>query len=270
MRVLGLDTATRATTVALLDTERSDDPVEARDDPPPRSRPRHAGKLLLSIDEVLGRAGLSYEDLDRVVVGTGPGTFTGLRIGIATARGLAHGLGIPLAGVSTLVALATGATQVRLSRGSGELVVHAQSEHFPSILAVLDARRGEAFAAAWSVESLAPGPAPLPAQGERAQEHHLHRPPLLVPQAITPDALADKLGDLPAGVLAVGEGAVAFRAVLEAAGATVPADLSTLHRVTSAVHCQLGAQIAAGPPDAVTPDYLRLPDAEIARRARSG
>jgi tRNA threonylcarbamoyladenosine biosynthesis protein TsaB len=84
-----------------------------------------AQRALLLVDEVLARAGCTPQDLARIVAGCGPGSFTGLRIGIATARGLALGLGVPCAGVSTLAALAAGA---------------------PGAVALIDARRGEVFA----------------------------------------------------------------------------------------------------------------------------
>jgi tRNA threonylcarbamoyl adenosine modification protein YeaZ len=66
---------------------------------------RHGETLLPALDRLLGEQHLRRSDLSAVVVGTGPGTFTGLRVGLATAKGLAHGLGIPIVGVSTAAAL---------------------------------------------------------------------------------------------------------------------------------------------------------------------
>lgn len=83
-----------------------------------------AGRILLAVDAVLAEAGVGRRELDGVIVGVGPGSFTGLRIGIATALGLSHGLGIPVTGVSSLAALAAGA---------------------PGAVAAVDARRGEVF-----------------------------------------------------------------------------------------------------------------------------
>jgi tRNA threonylcarbamoyladenosine biosynthesis protein TsaB len=68
--------------------------------------------------------------------------------------------------------------------------------------------------------------------------------------------------------LAVGDGAVRFRAELEAAGALVPADDSPAHRVDAAVHARLAAAMEPDAPETVIPAYLRLPDAELALRAR--
>jgi tRNA threonylcarbamoyl adenosine modification protein YeaZ len=70
---------------------------------------RHGETLLPAIDDLLGRAVIERTQLAAIVVGTGPGAFTGLRVGIATAKGLAHGLGCPIVGVSTAEALLAGA-----------------------------------------------------------------------------------------------------------------------------------------------------------------
>src|SRR5436309_1668265 len=129
--ILGFDTATRATAVALAN--HGGDTFEARDDPPRGERPRHAARLLPLCAEVLDRAGISYHDLERLAVGVGPGTFTGLRIGVATARALAQASGIALVGVSTLHSLALNALPAFADRG------------VEAVAAVLDARRGEAF-----------------------------------------------------------------------------------------------------------------------------
>src|SRR5207248_3381660 len=124
---IGFDAATRATAVALTTAE--DGVLEARDDPPPGSRPRDATRLLPLIAEVLERAGLGFPDLQLIAVGVGPGTFTGLRIGVATARALAQAAGMPLVGVSTLQSLALNG-----------LPAHAPEE-VKWVAAVLDARR---------------------------------------------------------------------------------------------------------------------------------
>lgn len=69
---------------------------------------RHGEELLARIDRLLAETGTTLSELDAIVVGTGPGAFTGLRVGLATAKGLAHGLAIPIVGVSTGVALLHG------------------------------------------------------------------------------------------------------------------------------------------------------------------
>jgi tRNA threonylcarbamoyladenosine biosynthesis protein TsaB len=226
--VLGFDTATPATAVALL--RDGAEPIERRHDPAAGERPGHAAQLLPLARAVLGAAGLDWPDVERIAVGVGPGTFTGLRIGVATARALAQASGAELVAVSTLRALAHGARD------------HAAGR---AVLAVLDARRGEAFAAGW-----------------RGAE------PLIGARALAPDGLAE-LADPGRGPwLAVGDGAVRFREHLEPAAVEVPADGAALHRVSARAVCELAVGAAPVDRDALIPDYVRLPDAELTRRLR--
>ncbi len=211
MIVLAFDTATPSTVVGLQTAERT---LTASHTPGPQERPGHAAQLLPLVAQVLDEAGLTLADVTRIGVGVGPGTFTGLRIGISTARGLAQGSGAELAAVSTLQALAVAASTER------------------RVLPVLDARRGEAFV-------LVPG-------GPGAQ-------------ALKPDGLAALVQP---GDLAVGDGALRFRAELEAAGAEVPADDSGLHAVDAAALCRLAAEAPAADRDTLVPDYVRDPDAK--------
>jgi tRNA threonylcarbamoyladenosine biosynthesis protein TsaB len=163
-----------------------------------------AQRALALVDQVLARAGRAPADLTEIAVGCGPGSFTGLRIGIATARGLALGLGLPCRGASTLAALAAGA---------------------PGALALIDARRGELFA--------------LDAQG--------------VPSVEAPGDVAARLAP---GALCVGDGAVRYRALLEGAGALVPADDDARHAPGALALAALAGASAA------EPVYVRRPDAE--------
>ena len=73
---------------------------------------RHGETLLATIGRFLGEQNIRRSRLVAIVVGTGPGAFTGLRVGIATAKGLAHGLGVPIVGVSTADALLAGAADI--------------------------------------------------------------------------------------------------------------------------------------------------------------
>lgn len=235
MTILALDTATRATVAALV---RPGDPsleLEARDDPPRAERPRHATRVLELVANVLERGGVGWDDVNRIVVGVGPGTFTGLRIGVATARALARARGIALTGVSTLQSVACNAA--------------AAGVRTESVLAVLDARRGEVFAAGWR-QGLEHGP-----------------PTLLSARACAPQTLAQVIERLGPGTLAIGEGAVEFREILERAGGLIPDDHSAIHRVSAINHCRLALTMRGSSPDQVQPQYLRLPDAEIGKRS---
>jgi tRNA threonylcarbamoyladenosine biosynthesis protein TsaB len=113
MLILAFDTATDVATSALVD----DGEVLGE-------RVSRAVTLLEDVDALLRQAGARTRDLDALAVGIGPGSFTGVRIGLATARGLAFSLDLPVAGVSTLAALAAGA---------------------PGATPVIDARRREVF-----------------------------------------------------------------------------------------------------------------------------
>lgn len=233
--ILAFDTATRATAVAL-------DGRELRDDPPPGDRPRHASRLMPLIVELMAQAGRGWPQIERLAVGVGPGTFTGLRIGVATARALAQSTGIPLVGVSTLESLALNAWRLR---------DHKQQQAPRVVLALLDARRGEVFAAAWSA-------------GETGLDFDT---PVLEPAALAPARLAEAAAGLPAPPLAVGDGAVEFRLALERSGAVIPDDSSPLHRVAAVSHVERARVLSASAAVAVVPQYLRQPDAELARSA---
>jgi tRNA threonylcarbamoyladenosine biosynthesis protein TsaB len=124
--LLGLDTSTAASAACVV---RDDgEAFEVAPEPAALERPpAHARELMPAVAQVMGRAGLRYGDLEAIAVGVGPGTFTGLRIGIATARALGSATGLPLRPVSSLAALAEGI--------DAELA-----------LPLIDAKRGEVFA----------------------------------------------------------------------------------------------------------------------------
>jgi len=102
MRVLAIDTALEACSAAVLDTEQGG--ISARESLPMVRG--HAEALLPLIARVMDSAGLEFAALDRIAVTTGPGSFTGLRVGIAAARGIALASGKPAVGLSTLAAYA--------------------------------------------------------------------------------------------------------------------------------------------------------------------
>ncbi|HEY6399226.1 MAG TPA: tRNA (adenosine(37)-N6)-threonylcarbamoyltransferase complex dimerization subunit type 1 TsaB [Solirubrobacteraceae bacterium] len=246
MTILALDTATRATAVAI--SLGAAQHFEARDDPPPGQRPRHTTRLLPMVAELFELAEVDWEDIDLLAVGVGPGTFTGLRVGVATARALGQARRIPLVGVCTLQSLAVNA------------LAGADCAGTEAVLSVLDARRGEAFAAAWRVGVLA---AALGGDSEHAQPAD-RVAALVAPTTAGSSALGELASQVAPSALAIGEGAVEFRQVLECSGVSVPEDDSELHRVTAINHCRLARRIPSADFAAVLPSYLRRPDAEIA------
>jgi tRNA threonylcarbamoyladenosine biosynthesis protein TsaB len=220
VKLLAFDTATPSTVVGAAEGDRV---AERRHDPAPGERPGHATRLLELVHAALEDVGLALGAVERIGVGVGPGSFTGLRIGIATARALAQAGNARLAEVSTPMALAAGALD--------------EAGPQRPILAVIDAGRGEGFAVAY--------------RGGGALDE---------PGALAPDALA-RLAEELGAPLAVGGGAVRFRAQLQAAGAAVPADESPLHRLDGRLLCRLAAAAETVDRDAVLPRYVRAPDA---------
>ena len=216
MIALSFETATTAAAVAVLDDDEVLAEVVASEDR------HHTESLLPAAAELLGSLGISVGQVERVVVDVGPGLFTGLRVGLATARSLAAARGIGLIGLTSLEILAA---DPRI----GE--VHR-------VTAVVDARRGEVFAQRFRLG----GPRPM-AETE--------------PQVLTPADLAAQLGDV-GGVL-VGDGAVRYAELLGPTGAkivelTVPAP-GVAGRLAAA-----SALVAVDPVE-VVPLYLRDPDA---------
>jgi tRNA threonylcarbamoyladenosine biosynthesis protein TsaB len=122
MNLLAIETATESCSVALLAGDR----LVARSELAPR---RHAELLLPMCEDVLAEAGLARADLDALAVGRGPGAFTGVRLAISAAQGIALALGIPVVPVSSLAALAMQAP-----------------DDGADVLAVIDARMGEVYA----------------------------------------------------------------------------------------------------------------------------
>jgi tRNA threonylcarbamoyladenosine biosynthesis protein TsaB len=134
VNVLGFDTSTAATGACVLRADGEAFEV-IPDETALLGPPAHAAELMPSLVRVIGESGLGWDDLDAIAVGVGPGTFTGLRIGVATARGLAHARGIELRPVSSLAALAAGiGAELRLP--------------------LIDAKRGEVFAALYRGDEL--------------------------------------------------------------------------------------------------------------------
>ena len=132
MRILGLDTSTSVASVAISEDGR----IVAEDFYPRQgtaersvAKSNHAEIILPLIDSVLQRAGMGWSEVTGIAVSIGPGSFTGVRIGLSTVKGLAYGTGMPAAGISTLQAIA------------------ARVAGFEGIVCpILDARKGEVYA----------------------------------------------------------------------------------------------------------------------------
>jgi tRNA threonylcarbamoyladenosine biosynthesis protein TsaB len=221
--VLAFDTSTNATSVCVV---RDDGEAFEHVPEPARllDRPGHSAELMPAVARAMDDAGIEWHDVETLALGVGPGTFTGLRIGIATARALAHAREISLKPVSSLAALA-----LPLDGGRPRLPL-------------IDARRGELFAALHDDE------------GECWQ------PFVATPEQLAERiAKAFPGAERP---LAAGDGSIKFRDVLEAAGVEVPPDDSRLHVVRALSVCRLAGGAPATPPEAVLPVYLREPDAK--------
>jgi tRNA threonylcarbamoyladenosine biosynthesis protein TsaB len=221
LRVVGFDTATQDTAAcAWRDGEVL---AEAHLGLSEQGRPRHASGLLTEVERCADAAG-GWAKVDLIAVGLGPGSFTGLRVGIATAKGLATSLGKLARGVSTLDAL-----------GAGIAAAGATGER----LAVLDGYRGEVFVALYD------------AAGARLWE----------PEVVRPEALAERLAQVSTPPSVGGSGALRFRHELEGAGGIrIPDDADPVHRVEARYICALAA--AGEGSEALEPIYLRPPDAE--------
>lgn len=241
MRVLALDTTTRAGSVALVIGDRIVD--ERRGD----AARTHAERLPAEILAIAEAHGLALDDIDLFAVAAGPGSFTGMRIGIATAQGFAFTTGRPLAAVSALDALAAiGSATVP----DGALVA-----------GWIDARRGDVFAALYRVRSA----------------------PLYTPERITviegptvgsPDSTLRRW--LPSTarerVTFVGDGAVLYSDVLQQSGASTNGTAISAPLLAGAIGRLAAAGARRGEaiaPGAVQPLYVRRPDAEIERERKT-
>jgi tRNA threonylcarbamoyl adenosine modification protein YeaZ len=230
--VLALDTATPASTAALVEvTPDGLSGVAERRTVDPRA---HGEKLAPEIAAVLADAGLRPGDLGAIVAGLGPGPFTGLRVGLATAASMGHALGVPTYGVCSLDALGRAA-------GPGRVLI------------ATDARRREVYFATY-------------ADGARVAGPEVARPADVA--ALVRGAVGEAL---PAGVLvpggdtsmaglvdrAAGEGALKYGDVFG-----VPVEEHLLHPPGAALVAIAVERIrASAPSEILTPLYLRRPDA---------
>lgn len=248
--VLGIDTATERTVIALGERERDGARIDMRaaaDIDAPRAA---LGRLLPACDEMLRREGLAVSDITEVVVGRGPGSFTGVRIGVATAKGLAHGLGVPLYGVGTLDVVAWGYAR------APSAYVADETSHGGLLGVVGDAMRGEVYVALFevvegAVSRLEPDRVTTPAEAA-CEWASLGRPVTLA-------------GDGLAKHGAVFAEAFGPRLRLSAESHWLPAASGLL---AAFEHAWAAGEAGSGDVGALLPTYPRLSDAEEAERAR--
>jgi len=229
MRLLAVDTSTQSCGVAVVDGEGLlSESLFA-------SRQTHSRHLLGMVEETLARTGLALLDLDGFAVTRGPGSFTGLRIGMSVVKGLAEVAGKPVAGISTLEALARGAVL------AGK-----------PVLAMLDARKGEVYAALYKPDG----------KGGVTE--------LLPPEAVCPDVL---LRRIDAEVLCIGTGARAYAAsigeVLGEQALCAPEYDTIRPGVVASLALEAFSRGEATEAAALSPLYLRKSDAEIALESRN-
>ena len=224
MRILAFDTALDACSVAVCETDRV---IAHRHEVLSRG---HAERLLPMIELALADAAMQFQDIDLIAVTVGPGTFTGIRIGLSAARGIALTTGVRVAGVTTLAAIAEGARD-------------SSAEAEDTAIAVLhDARRAELFCQIFLSDTVSPP-----------------RPPELI-------ALTDAISMIPAGpAMVVGSGVrhveeqiLQYRPDVRFSSAPTNPDAISVARI-GARQERLGI-VGIFPPE---PLYLRAPDARL-------
>lgn len=220
--VLACDTSTRLGSVALVESGVVTGEVLFHG----ASRDHHSERVLEEIARLLDRRGLKARDVHLFVTSLGPGAFTGVRTALATMKGLAWALGRPLAGVCSLLALAW----PLFGRGA-------------PVLAALDARKGEVYAALYGPDGT----------------------PLLEPRVGGAEDVAHTAAPLcPTEVFGVGEGVLACRERLGVAlgGRLVVAE-GPFHAIRASVLAHLGGRSEPIPAEQAEPLYLRRPEAEV-------
>ena len=223
---LALDTATPGPSLAVL---RDGAALAARTLTPAQGAGRRVAQ---EIHDLLTSSGIRVRDVGEIVVGVGPGGFTGLRIGIATALGLGQALGIAVRGVASIEALALG---IVACAPAGTIVAP-----------VIDAKRQEVFAAAYRSD------------GDGGLQT------VIEPHATSAAGLVERLDGVatPASpVYMAGDGLHRLMEVVTSAIVAMPED-SPAHHIDAVV---LARRARTGGARPVSPLYLRLPDAEVTR-----
>lgn len=223
MKVLALDTASTTGSVALMDGSRLIAETLLN------VRATHSERLLDQVQQVLRAGELKLSDLDLLAVVRGPGSFTGLRIGLATAKGLAQAAGLPLVGVSSLQLLAM------------NLPLSAMP-----VCAFLDARKQEVYTGLFQWRG--------------------NRPVALEPERVLPPRQA--LESLPEEVALVGDAVALYRPLIDeilGSRAQLPADCHHQPRAAAAAALAVAEYTADGcfDPARLSPVYIRPSDAEL-------
>jgi len=225
--ILAVDTATPCSTVALTCGSRAAGRVLALLSV--SSRVTHSRRLLVAIDRLLSDSGIAREEIQGFAVGLGPGSFTGLRIGLATVKGLAAAAKKPLYGVSTLDVIAANISDRRL------------------ICSVLDARKKEVYAAFYRCDE----------SGEARRLSEI--------AVLSPDELAERISE---PVLMVGDGLFAYGHYWRQRLGDLVRFAPVQHWSPSAatlglMAAELAAQGGSPDQDSAVPLYVRASDAEL-------
>lgn len=230
MRILALETSAKSVSLAV--TENSTLLAQAYQD----RGLTHSVTLMPLLDGMLKTAGLTLDDMDIIAVAQGPGSFTGIRIGVSAAKGLAWAKALPCCGVSTLEAMAYGVTDFE-----------------GVVVGAMDARRQQVYNALF-----------------RTENGCVTR--LCADRAVAMELVAEELAAMPEPKLIVGDGAVLLYDFLQKAGIGCRL-VSPLHRQQSAAGVALAAEHLAAQgltcsAQELQPVYLRLSQAERERLAR--
>lgn len=230
MRILALETSAKSVSVAV--TENGTLLAQAYQD----RGLTHSVTLMPLLDGMLKTAGLTLDDMDIIAVAQGPGSFTGIRIGVSAAKGLAWAKALPCCGVSTLEAMAYGVTDFE-----------------GVVVGAMDARRQQVYNALF-----------------RTENGRVTR--LCADRAVAMELVAEELAAIPEPKLIVGDGAALLYDFLHKAGIGCRL-ASPLHRQQSAAGVALAAEHLAAQgltcsAQELQPVYLRLSQAERERLAR--
>lgn len=200
---------------------------------------RHAESLVPMISFVLAQAGLTVADLDHIAVDVGPGLFTGMRVGMSTAQSMAWALELPVVPVCSL-----------------DVIAHGAGATETNTAVALDARRGEVY---WALYRAGSG------QGDPVR--------LREPAVTNPEDCAIAIADRGEEILCAGTGFVRHHELFSAVPSVVQAPVSlAMPRAEDLLSLAVlrAARDRVVAPDAVEPEYLRAPDAEINWQTRGG